>query len=59
MPVLATADAPPGSAKEVRPLLVGAEVPKAMLKTVEDANFDLYSNVLDKRTILIFYRGGW
>ena len=46
-------------AMEVRPLLVRAEVPAVTLRTAEGTDFDLAAAVKKKRSIVIFYRGGW
>lgn len=49
----------PHSAQEVRPLLIGAEVPAVNLKTSDGKAFILRRHTTDKPSILIFYRGGW
>jgi peroxiredoxin len=49
----------PKSAQEVRPLLIGAEVPNVTLQTAEGKPFDLKAAAAKKPAILIFYRGGW
>jgi peroxiredoxin len=48
-----------GSATDVVPLGIGANVPKLTLKSVEAKPFDLNASVAAKPTVLIFYRGGW
>ena len=58
-PVRAEAAAVPDSAAEVRPLLIGAAAPSAVLHTPDGAEFDLKSAIEKKPTIVIFYRGGW
>lgn len=49
----------PESPLEIRPLLIGAPVPKVTLQTVEGSPFDLGKAVSEKPSVLIFYRGGW
>ncbi len=49
----------PNSPGQVRPLMVGASVPAAQLKTAAGEDFDIGSAVAAKPTILVFYRGGW
>ncbi|MFC1525184.1 hypothetical protein ACFL6X_00045 [Candidatus Latescibacterota bacterium] len=49
----------PASPWEVKPLLVGSTIPKVALETSEGLAFDLNAEVAQKRTILVFYRGGW
>ncbi len=47
------------SAKEVQPLGVGASVPAAQVKTIDNTAVSLASLVADKPTLLVFYRGSW
>ena len=54
-----TAAAPPASATDVRPLLIGAKVPELTLSSADGSPFDLTRALATKPTILIFYRGGW
>jgi len=49
----------PDSAQDIRPLLVGAPVPRAILQTPAGKPFALAKAVHDTPTVLIFYRGGW
>jgi len=56
--VAAAAEVAP-SAGEIRPLLIGAEVPQAGLRDANGEPFDLRAAVKKKPTVLIFYRGGW
>lgn len=51
--------APAESADAAKPLGKGAPVPSAILKTADGKDFDLKSQIENKPTILIFYRGGW
>ena len=52
-------DQPAESAKQVRPPLIGAEVPPLTLRTSDGSEFDLNAAINEKPAILIFYRGGW
>ena len=47
------------SAQDVRPLLIGAEVPQLLLRAADGSEFDLNGAIAKQPTILIFYRGGW
>lgn len=47
------------SPQTVCPLLIGAAVPEVALKTEDGTAIDLASALAGKRTILVFYRGGW
>ena len=49
----------PDRAEEICPVLIGQSLPKLVLKTADDAPFDLNAAVAEKDTVLIFYRGGW
>ncbi len=50
---------PADSPQSVTPLLIGADIPKATLKTIDGNSFDLNAAIAEKPTILMFYRGGW
>jgi len=52
-------DDTPLSARDVRPLLLGAKIPQLTLKTVDGRAFDLNSAIAKKPAVLVFYRGGW
>ena len=49
----------PQSATDVSPLLIGEKIPNLSLKTAEDTEVRLKDLFKQKRTILVFYRGGW
>ncbi|MFQ5865721.1 MAG: hypothetical protein ACE5IW_10875 [bacterium] len=49
----------PTSAEDIRPILVGATVPRLTLTTVDGSSFDLNTAISEKPAVLIFYRGGW
>ena len=53
------AGGPAGSPDDVRPLMVGAEIPELTLTTGEGEAFDLNAAIAADPTILLFYRGGW
>ena len=47
------------SAQQVRPLLVGSQIPAVQLKTASGEAYDLQKAAAEKPSVLIFYRGGW
>jgi peroxiredoxin len=47
------------SAREVTPLLIGSQVPNVKVANSDGEKTALSSILEGKRTILIFYRGGW
>ena len=47
------------SPSTVSPLLIGAEVPDVVLRTVDGTDVSLRKRTADKPTVIIFYRGGW
>jgi len=49
----------PESSAEVCPVLAGTEIPKVILKSLDGSPFDLFSEVSEKPSVVIFYRGGW
>ncbi len=49
----------PESANNIKPLLIGADVPEVTLKNIDGKDVNLREEVLKKPTVLIFYRGGW
>ena len=50
---------PPDSADKISPLLIGATVPSIELRDVDGKPVDVAALAKEKRSILIFYRGGW
>jgi len=50
---------PAATAAEIRPLLVGAEVPALTLTSADGTPFDLRQGTSGKPAILVFHRGGW
>lgn len=49
----------PAKAEDISPLLIGETLPNATLRTLEDKPVVFSSILHTKKTILIFYRGGW
>lgn len=49
----------PKQATEITPLLIGEKIPNVTLKSVENTDVDLMELISKKRTVLVFYRGGW
>jgi peroxiredoxin len=49
----------PKTATDISPLLIGATLPNLSLKTAEDSAVNLADLFAKKRTVLVFYRGGW
>lgn len=49
----------PKSATEITPLLIGEKIPNISLKSVENTAVNVAELIAKKRTILVFYRGGW
>ncbi|MFW5894276.1 MAG: peroxiredoxin-like family protein [Verrucomicrobiota bacterium] len=47
------------SAEDVRPLLIGAEIPEVTLKTAQGNEINLKETVAERPVVVIFYRGGW
>lgn len=44
---------------DISPLLVGEKIPNLKLKSVDNEDINLADLISKKRTILVFYRGGW
>ncbi len=49
----------PDKAEEICPILIGQSLPRIVLRTADNAPFDLNAAVAQKPTVLIFFRGGW
>lgn len=47
------------SQTEVRPLLEGMSVPNTVIQTTDNEPVSLKALIMEKPTLLIFYRGGW
>jgi hypothetical protein len=52
-------EAPAGSPAEIRPLLLGSEVPAAEVRDLDGKPADLAQLVDGRKTMLVVYRGGW
>ncbi len=49
----------PKTATDVAPLLIGESIPAITLKTIDNQDVALSDLFQKKRTVLVFYRGGW
>ncbi|MDR6762377.1 peroxiredoxin [Flavobacterium sp. 2755] len=49
----------PKSVLDIAPLLIGEKIPEFTLKTAENADVNLSELLKKKKTVLVFYRGGW
>jgi len=49
----------PKLATEIAPLLIGEKIPNVTVKSLENTAVDIMGLIAKKRTILVFYRGGW
>jgi peroxiredoxin len=49
----------PKLATEIAPLLIGEKIPNVTLKSVENTDVNVTELISKKRTVLVFYRGGW
>jgi peroxiredoxin len=49
----------PTSADDIKPILIGQEIPKITLTTPAGKTVSLNSLLKEKPTLLVFYRGGW
>lgn len=49
----------PKTAKDISPLLIGEKIPNLTLKSDENIAVNLSDTFSKKKTILVFYRGGW
>jgi len=47
------------SANDIAPLLIGEKIPNVTLKTSENKDVSLLELFKKKKTVLVFYRGGW
>lgn len=47
------------SAEEVCPAKIGAEIPNAIIRTIEGEEVDIKDVIKGQKSIIIFYRGGW
>lgn len=49
----------PSSANDISPLLIGEKVPNLSLKDTNGKSVNFSDLISSKKTILVFYRGGW
>ncbi|OXA81325.1 Peroxiredoxin [Flavobacterium aquidurense] len=49
----------PKSATDIAPLLIGEKIPGITLKSAENTAVQLSDLLKEKKTVLVFYRGGW
>jgi len=49
----------PDSAADIKPLLVGMQIPEIELKDTKNKTVSLNSEISKKPTAIIYYRGGW
>ncbi len=47
------------SAEDICPIKVGEKIPSVNVRNTDSENVDLNKLTLGKKTVLIFYRGGW
>jgi peroxiredoxin len=52
-------NAVPKSATDIAPLLIGEKIPNIILKSSENADVQLSDLLKKKKSVLVFYRGGW
>ncbi|MEO8254710.1 MAG: peroxiredoxin-like family protein [Flavobacterium sp.] len=49
----------PKAATDIAPLLIGEKIPNITLQSVDGKSISLETVLNKKRTVLVFYRGGW
>lgn len=49
----------PKTANDIAPLLIGEKIPDLILKSAENKDTQLATLFKNKKTVLVFYRGGW
>jgi peroxiredoxin len=52
-------DAMPKSATDIAPLLIGEKIPNITLKSSANTDVQLVDLLKKKKSVLVFYRGGW
>lgn len=52
-------NAVPKSATDIAPLLIGEKIPNSILKSSDDKAVNVSDLIKKKKTVLVFYRGGW
>jgi len=54
-----TKNAIPAEPTDIRPLLIGESIPTVVVPDAGGKSYDLNAKIIEKPTILVFYRGGW
>ncbi|MGO4771084.1 peroxiredoxin-like family protein [Flavobacterium sp. W22_SRS_FK3] len=49
----------PKSATDIAPLLIGENIPNHILKSSDNQDVSISDLIKKKKTVLVFYRGGW
>lgn len=49
----------PKTATDIAPLLIGEKIPNTSLKSADNATVSIADLLKKKKTVLVFYRGGW
>ncbi|MEO7976247.1 peroxiredoxin family protein [Flavobacterium sp.] len=49
----------PKNANDISPLLIGEKIPSFILKSTDNTDVKVYDLLKKKKTVLVFYRGGW
>ena len=57
--VFASESTLPNKAEDVRPILIGNTVPAVFVSNIDGKQLSLKDHLKGKKTVLIFYRGGW
>lgn len=52
-------NAVPKSATDIAPLLIGEKIPNIILKSAENEDVQIADLLKKKKSVLVFYRGGW
>lgn len=47
------------TATDIAPLLIGEKIPNSVLKSSDNTTVSLSDLIAKKKTVLVFYRGGW
>lgn len=49
----------PGNPEDISPLLISEQIPDVNLQTLQGESISLTEKLSEKRSVLLFYRGGW
>jgi len=47
------------NAEDICPIKIGAEIPSALISTIEGVEINLKEVIKNQKAVVIFYRGGW